>query len=46
MGWEFQYLDGKAENSYIYKNKARIPVFEKKDQIPLFGRISSEFQCW
>ena len=55
MGSEFQYLEGKAQNSYIYKNKARIPVFEKirsdstfwkdKFRIPMLIKIGQEFPC-
>ena len=29
IGSEFQYLEGQGQNSNSYKNKARIPVFEK-----------------
>ena len=33
---EFQYMKKQDQNSSVYKNRARIPVF---------GRIRSEFQC-
>ena len=29
IGSEFQYLEGQGQNSNSYKNKARIPMFEK-----------------
>ena len=55
MGSEFQYLEGKAQNSYIYKNKARIPAFEiirsdstfwkDKFRIPMLIKIGQEFPC-
>ena len=38
---EFQSLDGKGQNSNVYKDKATNPIF----RIPMFGRIRLEFQC-
>ena len=36
MGPEFYCLEGEEQKTDVYKNRTRIPMF---------GRITSEFQC-
>ena len=47
---EFQFLEGKGQNSNVWKDKVRIPMFGKTknsnvltDMI-MFGKVMSEFQ--
>ena len=42
---EFQCLVGYGENSNVWKDKARIPMFGNKIRIAMFGKLKLEFQC-
>ena len=45
IGPEFQYLEGKAQNTNVRQDKVRIPKFINRPRIPRFRRITAEFQC-
>lgn len=46
LGPEFICVEGYDQNSHVYNNRARIPVFIKvRQKIPVSERIRSELQC-